>query len=542
VPVRVRPVPLPQRLAVGLAVGALLTVTGCGARFDTTSTAGGAAGGQLTTDSGLGPAEQGAVAGGTTGGATADAAGGTAGDATTGGSTGGTTGGTTGAGASSAGGTTDSAGSGGATAGGTTGGGGGAPAGGSTAPAAGRGRTAGAPPQAQAAPAQAGSQFGIKNKTVTICYLFPKTGAAPLPPNVQDAIEAYWDFINTNGGLNGYKVDPEICDTQSTVAGAQAAVQKAIDIKSFAVTTLDRLEPSKIMHERLFKAGIPNIALLNAPHPKPEWGRSTFYISTDQTIAGRLVADYFVSRKLTKVAVVAEANDANVDVVLKPFLERSKDKGQQVVSDNIRLDPNNSSGYATQCAQLSQKDPDMVWLYTAPTPAIQFLNACGTFKPIWFTSEFGWDYNLVPGAAQNARGAEGFGRWASLSETARISTFKKAFASYVASGRSQGGEGGNTRTLQDLGLLAWGESQVVANGILQAATSPAGLGRDSFLAAMHHLKLGATSPADGSPLLWAPLDFTGNKLFGAPETTAVWKVSNDAEAIWKLVTPYRKGF
>lgn len=532
---RLRPVPLPQRLAVGLAVGALLTVTGCGARFDTTATAGGAAtGDQLTTDQGL----TGGDAATTDSGAAAPADAGTTGT-TDGGAApadAGTTG-STDAGTTSGGGTTG----GGSTGGGTTSSGGGTTStGSSSAPAAGSGSKASAPPKAQAAPASAGSQFGIEGKTVKVCYLFPKTGAAPLPPNVQDAIEAYWDFVNKAGGLNGYKVDPEICDTQSTVAGAQAAVQKAIDIKSFVVTTLDRLEPSKVMHERLFKANIPNIALLNAPNPKEEWKKSTFYISTDQTIAGRLVANYFVSRKLKKVAVVAEANDANVNVVLKPFIETSKAKGQEVVSDNIRLDPNNSSGYATQCAQLSQKDPDIVWIYSAPTPAIQFLNACGTFKPVWFTSEFGWDYNLVPGAAQNARGAEGFGRWATLSETARIATFKKAFQAYVDSGRSQGGQGGNTATLQDLGLLAWGESQVIANGILNAAKSPAGLGRDSFLAAMRNLKLGATSPADGSPLLWAPLDFTGGGLFGAPDTTAVWKVSNDAEAIWKLVTPYRK--
>ena len=535
-PTRPRPARLPSRLAAGLAVATLLAATGCGARFDTTQTT--AAGGTAANGEQLATTDSGGLDAGTDQAATTDtgaAAPADAGTTTDTGAAAPADGGTDRRGTTTDAGTT----SGGSTPSGSTKSGGTTTSGGaSKAPAS--GSKASSAPAKPAAPASAGSQFGINGKTVKICYLFPKTGAAPLPPNVQDAIEAYWDFINSKGGLAGYKVDPEICDTQSTVAGAQAAVQKAIDIKSFAVTTLDRLEPSKIMHERLFKAEIPNIALLNAPDPKAEWGKQTFYISTDQTTAGKLVADYFATRKLPKVAVISEANDANVPKVLKPFNDEAKKKGLDVVSNDIKLDPNNSSGYATQCAQLAQKQPQIVWVYTAPTPAIQFLNSCGTFKPVWFTSEFGWDYNLVPGAAANAGGSEGFGRWATLGETARIATFKKAFQAYVDSGRSQGGNAGNTPTLQDLGMLAWGESQIVANGLLAAAKSEPGLGRDTFLAAMHGLKLGASSPADGSPLLWAPLDFTGGKLFGAPETTAVWKVGGNNT--WQLVTPYKKGF
>lgn len=91
-------------------------------------------------------------------------------------------------------------------------------------------------------------------------------------------------------------------------------------------------------------------------------------------------------------------------------------------------------------------------------------------------------------------------------------------------------------------MLFWGHSQVLANGILNAATSPVGLGRDSFINAMRNLKLGADSPADGSPLLWAPLDFTGGKFFGGPDITSVWKVSTEGEAIWERVSGYQREF
>lgn len=502
-----RPPPsqLPQRLAVGLAVGALLAATGCGARFDTSATARGAAtGDQLSADQGATPADTGITDAGTTDAGTTDAR---------------------------------SAGT-GADPGGLTDGGGT-----STAPAAGGGTKASHAPKAQRAPASAGSQFGIEGKTVKICYLFAKSGSAPLPPNVEDAMDAYWEFVNTKkGGLNGFKVDPEVCDTQSTVAGAQAAVQKAIDIKAFAVTTLDRLALDAVMAERLWKAGIPNIALLNAPDPDPKWKDQTFFISTDQGVVGRMVAKYFQARKFKDVAVVSEASDANNEKVIKPFLQEAPKRGQKIVSDDIRLDTSNSSGYSTQCAQLAAKNPKAVWLYTAPTPAIQFVNACGSFKPVWFSSELAWDMNIAPAAAPGLRGAEGFGRWATLSETARIAPFKKAFNDYVASGRSRGGETGSTKTLQDLALLAWGESQVLANGIFNASKSPVGLGRDSFINAMRNLKLGATSPADGTPLLWAPMDFTGGKFFGGAEITSVWKVSSGAEAIWERVSGYQTEF
>ena len=293
-----RPPPsqLPQRLAVGLAVGALLAATGCGARFDTNATAGGAAAGdQLSADQGATPADAGITDAGTTDAGTTD---------------------------------TRSAGT-GADPGGLTDDGGT-----STAPAAGGGTKASHAPKAQAAPASAGSQFGIEGKTVKICYLFAKSGSAPLPPNVEDAIDAYWDFVNTKkGGLNGFKVDPEVCDTQSTVAGAQAAVQKAIDIKAFAVTTLDRLALDAVMAERLWKAGIPNIALLNAPDPNPKWKDQTFFISTDQGVVGRMVAKYFQARKFKDVAVVSEASDANNEKVIKPFLQEAPKRGQKIVSD-----------------------------------------------------------------------------------------------------------------------------------------------------------------------------------------------------------------
>ena len=200
---------------VALAIAAVLTATGCGARVSDSlrqqaaDQALGRGGSGTSAQGGSGTSAQGdgSTGGGTTGGTTAGTTGGSTGllgttGGTTAGTTGGTTGGTT---AGSTGGTT------GATTGGTTGGTTGSP-----------GNNGGT------------TDVGVTATSITVGNIADASG--PVPGLFKGAIvgtQAYFAMINSQGGVNGRQIKVDFGDSQLDCGQNKALTQARID-KVFA--------------------------------------------------------------------------------------------------------------------------------------------------------------------------------------------------------------------------------------------------------------------------------------------------------------------
>ncbi|MGB8652616.1 MAG: ABC transporter substrate-binding protein, partial [Mycobacteriales bacterium] len=455
----------------------------------------------LTAGDGLTADQGGAAPGGTTGGALSSVPGTAAG--TTGTTVSGTTGGSTQAGGTS--------GSSGTTSGGT-----------GTSGTSGSSGTSGTTGSV-AGPVPRGSTTGVTSTSVTIGLFVPKTGAAPVPPTIDAQAQNYWDYVKSKGGIYGRNVTVKIYDTQSTEAGARAAVQQAISDGIFAAISLDRISVEGALVTALHNAHIPHL-INQMPHAQaiPDDG---FYIGTDQVHNGVQIADYMAhTLKVHKVGFVGET-DPTAYPARDAFVAEAKRVGLSVVHNEVVNGMD--SQFLTEAQKLANDKAEAVWMYVAPNNAINLSKEAQAdgYHPTWVSSSIAWGFNLVLTPAAGALdGAISFSPWGGLSDP-RYATYNKVNTQ------------GQTQDDKDIGLPAWGYGQIVAAAMKAAGPQ---LGRTNFAYAMQNLRTGSTDVVTGAPMCWPPLDFTGGKRYGSGDRTIVMKVQGTgANGVWATLSDYR---
>ena len=111
----------------------------------------------------------------------------------------------------------------------------------------------------------------LPSTEIKIGYLLPLTGAAPtLPPRLFrqgfDASNAYWDYVNAQGGIDGRQVTVVIEDTESQAEVGKDKAKKLVeDDKVFAIVVLDRLENQEAIGRYLNDREVPTISVQTPP-------------------------------------------------------------------------------------------------------------------------------------------------------------------------------------------------------------------------------------------------------------------------------------
>ncbi|MDP9101593.1 MAG: ABC transporter substrate-binding protein [Actinomycetota bacterium] len=362
---------------------------------------------------------------------------------------------------------------------------------------------------------------------VNIAYLIPKTGAAPLPPQVEDGIQAYWKFLNGKGGVLGRTVTVTVYDTTSTDSGARTAAQQAVDAGAFMVVALDRLGVQGTIAKYLDGRHVPNIEV-QTPVDLPSSMSWTFGVTIDHRVQGKVIADYMAhALKVHKVGVVYET-DSTLQPGVDAFTAEAKAQGLQVVHSQQINGMDNQ--FLAEAQKLAADKAEATWLYMAPTPAANIAKESESdgYKPIWFANSISWNFNIgLTGGGTAFKGARAFSPWPALGDS-RLSTYN----GYAPAGPP---------TVQDFGIPGWGIGQIVANGLLSAGKN---LGQNGFRNAMEHLRLTTQSPVDGTPLLWSPLSFAPGVRTGATDViTFVQKGSGtNTDSQWADEADYRSSY
>lgn len=369
----------------------------------------------------------------------------------------------------------------------------------------------------------AGSTTGISGTTIKIGLFVPKTGAAPVPPTIDAQAQNYFDYVKQKGGIFGRNVQVTIYDTQSTEAGARAAVQQALSDKIFAAVTLDRISVEGALVTALHNAGVPQ--LVSQMPAKQAIPSDAFYIGTDQVHNGMQIADYMAhTLKVKKVGFVGE-NDPTAYPARDAFVARAKADGLEVVHNEVVDGMGNQ--FLSEAQKLKNDGAQSVWMYVAPNNAINISKETDSigYHPVWVGSSISWGFNLVLSPAAGALdGARVFSPWGGLSD-ARYKTFNQIDTQ------------GRTQQDKDIGLAAWGFGQVVAAALKGAGQD---LGRNSFRVAMQNLRTGTTDVVTGAPMCWPPMDFTGGKRYGSGDRTIVMRVQGSgASSVWATESDYR---
>lgn len=353
-----------------------------------------------------------------------------------------------------------------------------------------------------------GSTTGVTDTEITIGYLLPITGAAPIPSRFDKGVNVYWNDVNAKGGIAGRKVRVIVEDTQSQAEVGKDKAKKLIEEDHvFAVVVLDRLENQEAIGKYLDSRKVPNIEV-QTPANLPANRTWSFNVTIDQGHQGKLVADYFVKvLKAKKVGIVTE-NTPMLDPGRKQFTKEVAALGAEVAYE--KKVEGQATDFSNEALALSNSGAKAVWLYMAPTTAASLANQADAagFHPTWFANSISWGFDLVFAVGpKSLKGARAFSPWLPL-EDPRTAAYKKAYS-----------EQNPELKPDDLGILGWGLGQIIAEGVRRAGPK---LGQNSFRNAMQHLRF--------RPDIWAPISFGP----GVREGANVVAVLKDDGAKWGL--------
>ncbi|MGZ4209969.1 MAG: ABC transporter substrate-binding protein [Actinomycetota bacterium] len=251
---------------------------------------------------------------------------------------------------------------------------------------------------------------GITATTITIGSHQPLTGpAAPGYSEISQASNAYFQYVNDAGGVNGRKITYLYKDDGYNPAQTTSVVrQLVLENKVFAIfdglgtpthlAVVDYLNTNKVPD--LFVASGCNC--WNNPSKYPQ----TFGWQTDYTIEGKILGKY-INDSLAgqKVGYFFQNDEFGQDGV--------KGVDQQVASANVvsrqTYVPTNVN-VGPQIAALQRAGAKVVVLYTIPAfTALALLTAAALhYQPTWVVSSVGSDPVTLTGLLKNfSKGAAG---------------------------------------------------------------------------------------------------------------------------------------
>jgi branched-chain amino acid transport system substrate-binding protein len=247
---------------------------------------------------------------------------------------------------------------------------------------------------------------GVTATTVTIGTHTPLTGpAAPGYSEISAAENAYFQYVNANGGVNGRKIDFKVMDDGYNPATTQTVVrQLVLQDKVFALLSGLGTPTHTGVLDFLKTNGVPDLFVASGSRSwnQPDKYPDTFGYQPDYTVEAKIVGNYLKSTFAgQKICFFGQGDDFGTDALagLKQVLgDNGVANAQTYTVTNQNVAPQMGALKAAGCQVV----------YNATVPGFTAL-ALGTaaqlgFHPQWVVSNVGADYPTVAGLL-TAKGA-----------------------------------------------------------------------------------------------------------------------------------------
>ncbi|HYU04881.1 MAG TPA: ABC transporter substrate-binding protein, partial [Jatrophihabitantaceae bacterium] len=240
---------------------------------------------------------------------------------------------------------------------------------------------------------------GVTDTTVTIGSTQPLTGpAAPGYGEIAPAAQAFFNYVNANGGVNGRKVTLKYLDdaynpTQTVTLTKQLVLQD----KVFAVVgALGTPTHTKVV-DFLNSERVPDLFVASGCScwDQPKAHPYTFGWQPDYVVEGKILGDYITkSFAGKKVAYFYQDDDFGRDGM--KGLDKHID--QSLVVSRQPYQPGNTD-VAAQVSAIARAKPDVVVLFTIPayTALFKLTSLKLGFSPTMVVSNVGSDPITVSG-------------------------------------------------------------------------------------------------------------------------------------------------
>ena len=254
----------------------------------------------------------------------------------------------------------------------------------------------GAGDEREDAPAE-GSTVGVTDDTIKIGAHFPLTGvAAPGYSEIPSGHEAYYDYVNANGGVNGRKIEFVVRDDgYNPTNTSQVTNELVLKDEIFAMVSGLGTPTHSAVVDFLNGEKVPDMFVSSgslqwgdAPKEKP----FTFGWQPDYEIEGKIVGEYVKENMPdAKVGLFLQDDDFGRDGEkgVRRYLEDQIVEVQRYTSGNTDVAP--------QMAALQASGADVILGFNTPsyTALSQLVALRLNYKPKWFYSNVGSDPALV---------------------------------------------------------------------------------------------------------------------------------------------------
>jgi branched-chain amino acid transport system substrate-binding protein len=228
-----------------------------------------------------------------------------------------------------------------------------------------------------------GSAAGVTKATVMFGQTAPSSGPAALYGESTAGVKAYFDLVNSHGGVDGRKLKLTSLDDQYEPPVAVQQTRKLLSQGELAEVAVNGSATSKAVLNVLKPQGVPVIG--------PQSGATFLFAGTQPTlfnvwpqytIEGKLLGNFAKHLGLKKVGVLYQDDDFGQS--LYQGVKSSGLKPAKVIS----YDPTQTD-FGPQAQKFKSAGVDGVIILAIPKPTIAFLNALAglNFKPARLMSQ-----------------------------------------------------------------------------------------------------------------------------------------------------------
>jgi branched-chain amino acid transport system substrate-binding protein len=248
---------------------------------------------------------------------------------------------------------------------------------------------------------------GISATAIVIGGTSPLTGPAASYASVARGANAYFQFVNSRGGINKRKIEYRIVDDAYNPAQTVQAVRRLVEQdRVFAVFNTLGTESNLAIRDYLNQVKVPQLFVASGA---TTWGRDaakypwTIGFQPSYAAEGLVYGQYIArARKRARVAVLFQNDDYGKDLLasLKLGLGRSGSKVVAAEPYEVR-----SSDVGSQVAKLKASGANVFCIFATPTFAIQayvFANRLG-WKPLVINNAVSGTSNIMVLASEGGK-------------------------------------------------------------------------------------------------------------------------------------------
>jgi branched-chain amino acid transport system substrate-binding protein len=244
--------------------------------------------------------------------------------------------------------------------------------------------------------AAAEAEVGITDTTVRVGAHFPLTGvAAPGYSEIPTGAQAYFDFVNAAGGVNGRQIEYIFRDdAYNPTQTSQVVNELVLQDQVFALLGGLGTPTHSAVLDYLNGEGVPDLFVSSGSllWDQPAENPQTFGWQPDYEIEAKIIGQYVQQNfPQAKVGLFLQDDDLGRDAETgaRTYLE------DQIVSA-VRYTPGNTD-VAPQIAELQAAGADLVLGFNVPsyTALSQLQSLRLNYDPQWFYSNIGSDPALV---------------------------------------------------------------------------------------------------------------------------------------------------